>query len=109
MVLGEICSAIRKHRPAATTTIATTLGIMLNKGYVKRRQGPRGYVWTAAVKRQTAAKQAIGKIVDYVFSGSPGQLVAHLIDHGKLNEKEVEQIRRLLKEYKSREAGDHDG
>ncbi len=105
MLLGEICSAVRQNRPAATTTVATTLGIMLNKGYVRRREGPRGYIWTAALKRQATAKQALRKIVDYVFDGSAGQLVAHLIDTNELSDKDVEQIRKMLKEYKGREGG----
>lgn len=103
MPLGEICQEVRKNRSAATTTIATTLGIMLNKGYVKRREGPRGYLWTAAIKRQATAKKAIRKIVDYVFDGSARGLIVHLIDNNELSEQDIEQIREMLKEHRGRE------
>lgn len=100
--LGEICSAVRQERAAATTTIATILGVMLNKGYVRRREGPKGYLWSAALKRQATASKAIRKVVDFVFDGSAGQLVAHLIDNNELSDTDINKIRAMLEEYEGR-------
>lgn len=103
--LGEICAAVREKRNAATTTIATTLGVMRRKKLVHRTNGPRGYVWSAALDRGAAASGVIGKLIDRVFGGSAGALVSHLIDTGSLQEKDVSEIRTLMEEYKKSTRG----
>ncbi len=99
--LGDICTAIRAHRAAATTTIATTLGVMHRKGLVCRSSGPRGYVWSAVLDRGTAASSAIRKVIDRVFDGSAQELVSHLIGTGRLKDQDFDEIQRLMDEYKA--------
>jgi len=96
--LGEVCDALRRQRPLATTTVATMLKVMLDKRLVSRRRGPRGYLWSARVSRSSAASGLVGRLVDCVFDGSAGRLVAHLMDEGQLSADELAEIRRLLEE-----------
>ncbi len=103
--LGEICTGLRKRRPVATTTVATTLGVMLAKGYVRKRKSPGGYLWSAAIQQRTTARKAVRKLLDHLYNGSAGQLVVSLLDDAKLSEGEVEQIRRLLDQQRGREGG----
>lgn len=98
--LKTIRDALQRERPVATTTIATMLGVMLDKGLVRRANGPRGYRWSAAMTRETAARSMLGKIVDRMFDGSASLLVAHLIDDGKLSESERKKIESLLQAHK---------
>ncbi|MHC4445949.1 MAG: BlaI/MecI/CopY family transcriptional regulator [Planctomycetota bacterium] len=97
--LGEVCEAIQKNRPVAKTTIATTLGVMLSKGLVKRRRGRNAYIWSAKIDEQKTARQVARRLVDQVFDGSARQLVAHLIDSGDLSEGDLVAIRRLMDDY----------
>lgn len=94
--LGEICEALRRERPVATTTVATMLGVMLDKGLVRRKRAARGNQWTAAVSHETAAKGMVGKLVDNVFDGSAGRLVSHLVEGGKLTNDELTELRALI-------------
>ena len=94
--LGEICSALRRERQVATTTVATMLGVMRDKSLVRRRRSARGHQWSAAVTRTAAAKQMVGKLVDGIFDGSAGRLVAHLVEGGKLSHEELAELRTLL-------------
>ena len=95
--LGMICEALRKNRPLATTTVATVLTVMLDKRLVGRSRGPRGYLWSAKVSREQAATGLVGRLLDRVFDGSAHRLVAHLVEDGQLSDKELQEIRRLLK------------
>ena len=99
--LGEICTAIRTQRSAATTTIATTLGVMHRKKLVRRTSGARGYLWSAALDRGAAASHAIRRLIDRVFDGSAQELVSHLIGTGRLKESDLNEIQRLMDEYKA--------
>lgn len=94
--LGEICNAIRQRRHVATTTVATMLRVMLDKRLVRRRRSGRSYQWSAAVSRDTAARSLVGKLVDGVFDGSAGRLVAHLVERGRLSDAELAELQTLV-------------
>ena len=47
-------AASNRKRPVAPTTVATMLKLMREKGLVERRDGPRGYLWSAKISRRTS-------------------------------------------------------
>lgn len=97
--LGQVHAAIQEARQVALTTIATTLKTMLEKGLVRREDGPRGYLWTAATSRESTARGLVGKVVQHVFDGSARRLVAHLIEEGALSDRDRSEIRALLEAH----------
>lgn len=94
--LGAICETLRRERDVATTTVATMLRVMLDKGLVRRKQAPRGQQWSAAVTQAAAAKSMVGKLVDNIFDGSAGRLAAHLVEAGQLTPAELAELRELI-------------
>jgi predicted transcriptional regulator len=94
--LGLITSALNEDRKVATTTVATMLKVMLDKGLVKRKEGERGYQWIAKVSREAAEAGLTGKLVDRLFDGSARRLVAHLIEEGQLSAADRREIQHLL-------------
>ncbi len=98
--LGAIRATLQQRRPVATTTIATMLKLMRDKGLVDRADGPRGYVWSAKITRQAARAGLIGRLIDLAFEGSARSLVAHMLQAGKLSARDRQEIRRLLDEGK---------
>jgi predicted transcriptional regulator len=96
--LKAICAGLQQERKVATTTVATMLGVMLEKHLVKRTSGQRGYAWSAAISHEAAARNMLGKLVDRLFDGSASLLVAHLIEDGKLSDADRARIESLLHE-----------
>ncbi|HWB08046.1 MAG TPA: BlaI/MecI/CopY family transcriptional regulator [Pirellulales bacterium] len=96
--LGTIRATLQQKRPVATTTIATMLKLMRDKGLVERGDGPRGYTWSAKITRKAARAGLIGRLVDLAFEGSARGLVAHMLEAGKLSAQDRQEIRRLLDE-----------
>jgi len=94
--LGPIVSTLNQSRGVATTTVATTLKVMLEKGWVSREQGESGYRWSARVSRQETTSGLLRKLLDRAFDGSAGRLVARLVEDGELSERDREEIKRLL-------------
>jgi predicted transcriptional regulator len=94
--LGQVCAALRQERPVAPTTIATMLRVMLTKGLVKRSRGSRGYLWSAKISQKAATAGLLGKLLDRVFDGSAQRLVAHMVQEGRLSQRDREAIQRLL-------------
>src|SRR3954463_14448883 len=94
--LSEVCESLRKGRDVATTTVATMLRVMFDKGLVKRKPVRRGHQWSAAVTQTAAARSMVGKLIDGVFDGSAGRLAVHLIEAGKLSANELSELRELI-------------
>src|SRR5690349_9635714 len=104
--LGKIRGGLGEAgRPVAASTVATMLKVMLRKGLVRREGGPRGSLWSATVSRESTASGMLGKVLDHVFDGSAGRLVAHLLDRRTLEPGDREAIRRLLDEHEARDGG----
>jgi BlaI family transcriptional regulator, penicillinase repressor len=96
--LKQVCAALRRGRPVATTTVATMLKLMQEKGLVDRDEASRSSVWSARVSREAASTSLVRRLMDLVFDGSAQRLLAHMIETEKLSPQERTEIRRLLDE-----------
>ena len=96
VALRKICDTLRKERDVATTTVATMLRVMHDKGLVKRQGAGRGALWTANVSHKSAAGGMVRKLVDGVFQGSADRLVTHLVEGGQLTRKQLKELRELI-------------
>ena len=86
--LGQILGALAPETGWSRTTVHTYLTRMAAKGLVSMDQSsPRRY---AARERRD--------LVDRVYDGSAGQLVAAFVKDGSLSPQEREELRRLLDE-----------
>jgi BlaI family penicillinase repressor len=94
--LAAVCDTLRDQRDVAITTVATMLRVMLDKGLVKRKRSGRGHQWSATVTQDAAARSMVGKLVDRIFDGSAGRLVAHIVEGGQLSGAELSELRELI-------------
>jgi predicted transcriptional regulator len=102
--LKQVCEGLRRTRPVATTTVATMLKLMQEKGLVERGEGEagRGSIYSARVSREAASAGLVRRLVDLVFDGSARRLVAHMLENEKLSDRDRAEIRRLLDEDDAR-------
>ena len=96
--LSTVCECLRKERDVATTTVATMLRVMQDKGLVQRQGSGRGALWAAVVTHKTAARGMVRKLVENVFDGSADRLVTHLVEGGQLSRKQLAQLSQLIDE-----------
>ena len=94
--LSSICATLREGRDVATTTVATMLRVMLDKGLVEREGAGRGARWVAAVSHEAAARGMVAKLVDRVFDGAADRLVTHLVEGNQLTSKQLAELRKLI-------------
>ena len=93
--LGEVCDELCRDREVAKTTVATLLKVMEDKKLVERTPDRR---WRAAVSRGATSTKIVKGLMDKLFDGSAGRLVAHVLKAGSLTEADVEELHRLLNE-----------
>jgi BlaI family transcriptional regulator, penicillinase repressor len=94
--LSAVCEALRQQREVAATTVATMLRVMSDKSLVKRTGSGRGATWAANVSQAKTERGMVSKLVDRVFDGAADRLAAHLVEDGRLTEKQLADLRRLI-------------
>jgi predicted transcriptional regulator len=80
----------------AYTTVLTVLRILERKGYVGHTDEGRAHRYQPLVKREAAGRNALRRLVDKVFRGSPELLITQLVSDKDLSDDELRRLRRLL-------------
>src|SRR5262245_10464651 len=94
----DVYEALREKRTIAYTTVMTMMKILEEKGYLKKTQTDRAYVYRPARPRQQVVGAMVRDFVDRVFDGAAGGLLLHLAKDGKLTPAERDHISRLVQE-----------
>jgi BlaI family transcriptional regulator, penicillinase repressor len=95
---AEVIEAYARERQLAKTTIRTVLTNLRKKGYLEKVPTvERGFRLRPVVSRETVARRTLKNMVGTLFGGSPRYVVSCLLKESKLNEAELEEIRRMLK------------
>src|SRR6202011_6187615 len=86
-----------ERRRIAYTTVMTMMNILEQKGYLKKRQEDRAYVYRPSQPQQQVIKSMVRGFVNRVFNGSAEPLLVHLVEDRHLTEKDLEEIRSSIK------------
>lgn len=83
---------------ASYSTIRTLLRNLVEKGWLSRKEQSLKYLYIPTVKRKTAARKAIKKLLSTFFENSPALAVNSLMDmeSGSFSEEEIQQLESLL-------------
>jgi len=94
----QVYEELLGQRRIAYTTVMTMMNILEQKGYLKKSQGDRAFVYTPSKPAKKVISDMVKEFVDRVFNGAAEPLLLHLIEDEKLTEKDLEEIRRTVKE-----------
>ncbi len=95
--LGEITSALRENHGWAPNTVHTYLTRMNKKGLViieKSAAAP----YKAAVSKEDCARQERDELLNKVYSGATGELIAAFLKESEMSKNEIERLKKLLDE-----------
>ena len=98
VTVRDVYEALREQRTVAYTTVMTMMKILEDKGYLKRTQVERAYVYRPAKPRQQVVGAMVRDFVDRVFDGAAGSLLLHLAKDGRLTKGERQHIKRLVQD-----------
>ncbi len=94
----DVYETLRERRKLAYTTVLTMMKILEGKGYLAKDQDERAHVYRPARPEQAVVRSMVREFVDRVFNGSAQPLLLHLVKDKRLSERELEELKRLLKE-----------
>ena len=94
----DVYESLRARRPIAYTTVMTMMKILEEKGYLKKSQDERAYVYRPAKPRPQVVGAMVREFVDRVFDGAAGGLLLHLAKDRRLSKDERIAIQRVIEE-----------
>ncbi len=94
----EITDALNESEPGsvAHSTVQTLLRQLEAKGAVGHSAEGRTFLFYAQLKEDRVKKTATRDLLERVFGGSVGSLVAHLLNNERLSKKELDELHRLI-------------
>jgi BlaI family penicillinase repressor len=98
----QVRDSLANVRDLAYTTVMTTMSIMADKGYLKRKKDGRRFVYEAVYREKKTSRNILQDVIDRVFGGSTKAVMQHLLETSEIDDEELKQIR-LLINRKSRE------
>jgi BlaI family transcriptional regulator, penicillinase repressor len=100
--VAEVWKHLAERRSVSRNTVHTLIVRLEEKGWLARRETPRGLLYAATVTRAEAQKRCVQKIVETVFGGSAEGLVLTLLNGETLSKPEADRIRQLIARAKGR-------
>ena len=93
----QVYEELLKQRRIAYTTVMTMMNILEQKGYLKKHQQDRAYVYQPSQPQKQVIRSMVREFIDRVFNGSAEPLLVHLVEDQRLTEGDLEEMRRSIK------------
>ena len=102
VTVRDVYEALLEKRKVAYTTVMTMMNILEQKGHLRKSQDDRAFVYRSTKPRHQVIRGMVREFVNRVFNGSAEPLLLHLVEDRKLSEKDLEEIRTLIRKERSK-------
>jgi BlaI family penicillinase repressor len=94
----DVYEELLKKRKIAYTTVMTVMGVLEQKGRLKKSSDARAYIYTPTQSQTEVTKGMVRDFVGRVFNGMAKPLLVSMLEDGKITEDEIEELKKLLKD-----------
>lgn len=104
---AEIVAEVEKTRPVSMRTTKTLIRRLISKGmvgYSVDEKDSRVYHYRPLITQAEGVGEKNQAILDLVYEGKAGELLAHFVENARLDAGEIDRLRALL-DKKRGEAG----
>lgn len=104
---GSSATQVREHllqagRDLAPTTVSTQLSRLEKKGIVDHEVDGRQFRYRALVSEREVQRSALARVTDGLFGGSVPALVHGLLDHDRISDDDLAEVKRLIEAREKR-------
>lgn len=99
----EVHNILCQTKEAGYTTTLKLMQIMNEKDLLHRNDASKTHIYTAAIKKESIQKQAVSKMINGLFKGSPAKLVMHALGNHRASKEEILEIKNYLDEMENKE------
>ena len=97
MAFGEIVKALEPIHGWSKNTVHTYLTRMEKKGLVEIDR-TKDEPYAAAVTKEACAKEERAELLEKVYGGAAGDLIAAFLKESSISQEEVDKLRKMLDE-----------
>ena len=94
----DVVAALEHHEKWQEATVRTLLNRLLRKGALRARKDNRRYIYSPVLTRDEWLSIESHGFLDRLFGGRVTPLVSYFSQHKKLSRKDIEDLKRLIKE-----------
>ena len=98
----EVYRELAAQRKIAYTTVLTMMGILEQKGHLKKTAGERAYIYSPTKPQQQVVRSMVREFVHRVFNGSARPLLVHLLEDPHTDPSELAEMEKLVKERRKK-------
>lgn len=102
----QVYETLLKRRAIAYTTVMTVMKILEQKGFLKKRQVDRAYLYTPTQAKRQVLSSMLRDFMNRVFDGAAEPLLLHLIEDRHITEKDLDEIRKTIRESRKGKQND---
>ncbi len=92
----EVCNQLPAARKIAYATVQTLLRRLEKKGYLKHDVEGKAHVFYPSVEQDHVIRRSVGDFLDRLFGGDPRPLMQFLAEDGRLEAKDLDELRKLI-------------
>lgn len=92
----EVADELSRSKPVAYTTVLTMFKVLDKKGLVHHRTEGRAFIYSAAISRSEARRQALENLLRSFFNDSPSVLAQHLIEEHDMDADELAALQKRV-------------
>src|SRR5689334_12523299 len=93
----QVYEALLERRRLVYTAVMTMMNSLETKGFLKKRQSDRAYTYSPTQPQKQVMGSLLRELVSRVFNGSAEPLLLHLVEDRHVTEKELEEIRKMIR------------
>ena len=105
--VNNVHQSLLSERGLAPTTIATMLKKMEEKGVVAHDVEGRQFFYRPVVQEEDVTRTMVGELVDRLYGGDALAMVSHLLTERDFDEKELAQLKDMIKRKGGEEGSTH--
>lgn len=92
--------------PPNYKTTQTILRIMEEKGLARHTKRGRGFLFEARVTSEEVSRRSVRTVLEQNFHGSPAKLLVNLLESGRVDTAELEELEALIRKYRTQKKQD---
>ena len=101
----EVMEVMPDGKKRAYTSVLSVMQVMEKKGLLKHNNRGTSHVYSPAVDRKKIIQPFMRKVLNEVFGGKPSAMMQALVTETSINNNEMKQIQKIIKEAKKTKSG----
>jgi len=93
---GTVQDALAQDKGWAYSTIKTTMDRMVSKGLLEIKKIRNLQLFSSTINATQARKGEFHKMLSRAFDGALGPMMQYLVEHEKLSDDDLQQLRQLV-------------